>query len=303
MKNIITILAVALLSFTVNAKTAKKPTLKLTTDNTISLNGPVSSASVQEVQVAVTKLDQELKSGYPIYLVLNTPGGSIQAGLELIEFLTSLNRPVHTVTIFAASMGWQIAQHLGKRYILSYGVLMSHKASGGFRGEFPGQIDSRYGFWLDRINQMDSVTVKRTKGKQTLKSYRAQYENELWLTGPKAVKMGYAYKTVKMRCTKSLSSQAKVVNVRTIFGNVALTFSGCPSISGPTGIAATLRTSKGTMTLEDFNKQGGVFSGDNTNGYADLFALDPKVSNSSILEGLKKFEYKYKNKEAVIKGY
>ena len=281
------------------------PTVKLTLDNTISLNGPVDESSVQAVQLKAKKLDLALKSGYPIYLVLNTPGGSIQAGLELIEFLNSLNRPVHTVTIFAASMGWQIAQHLGNRYVLNYGVLMSHKASGGFRGEFPGQIDSRYGFWLGRINQMDMQTVKRTKGKQSVKSYRSQYENELWRGGPDAVKEGYADRVVKMSCSKELSLTNEEVAIQTFFGDIVLTFSGCPSITGPTGVVAKLRTNQGMMTLKDFNDKGGVFSTDNTTGgyYTELYALNSKVNQEVIMEEFKKHEYKFNNKSAVIKSY
>jgi len=309
MRNKLTILSAifaVLLLGTTTAHAKKRlstPTVKLTEDNTIALNGPVDDSSVQAVQLKAKKLDLSLKSGYPIYLVLNTPGGEIQAGLELIEFLNSLNRPVHTVTLFAASMGWQIAQHLGNRYILNYGVLMSHKASGGFQGEFPGQIDSRYGFWLGRINQMDTQTVKRTKGKQSLKSYRAQYENELWLGGPDAVKKGYANKVVKMSCSKELSLSNEEVKVSTFFGSVVLTFSGCPSITGPTGMSAKLRTNQGLMTLGDFNAKGGTFITDNRNTYSDLYALDTKVNQELILEEFKKHEYKFNNKSAVIKGY
>ena len=112
-------------------------------------------------------MDASLKSGYPIYLFLNTPGGSIQAGLELIEGLNGINRPIHTVTLFAASMGWQLVQHLGTRYVLKYGVLMSHKARGQFSGEFGGgasQMDARYGLWLKRVHIME--TLQYTRGKK-----------------------------------------------------------------------------------------------------------------------------------------
>ena len=52
---------------------------------------------------------------------------------------------------------------------------------------FPGQVNSRLNFWLDRIAFMDQNVVNRSKGKQTLKSYQDAYENELWLTAQKAI--------------------------------------------------------------------------------------------------------------------
>ena len=183
-------------------------------------------------------MDADLKSGYPIYLFLDTPGGSIQAGLELIEFLNGLNRPVHTVTLFAASMGWQLLQHLESRYVLKYGVLMSHKAYGGFRGEFGGgqsQLDSRYGLWLRRINLMDEQTVKRTGGKKTLKQYRSEYDNELWLNGKEAVENGYADEVVTVKCDKGLQGVDR--QEFSFFGmNIVVLFDKCPIRTYPADI-------------------------------------------------------------------
>ena len=149
-----------LVSLTVNAKD-----ITLTNTNTIILNDQVDSNSVSQVMQEVQKLDSTVKSGEPIYLFLNTPGGSIQDGLELMEYLNSLNRPIHTITLFAASMGFQIVQSQGERYILKNGILMSHKARGGISGEFgdgESQLDSRYKLWLNRILELDNVTVSRT---------------------------------------------------------------------------------------------------------------------------------------------
>ena len=296
-------------SVTVQAKGI--PTLKLTTDNTITLNGPVTNKSVQEVELAAKELDATLKSGYPIYLVLNTPGGSIQSGLELIEFLNSLNRPVRTVTIFAASMGWQIVQHLGNRYILNYGVLMSHKASGGFSGEFPGQLDSRLSFWKRRLYLMDKVTVARTKGKQTLKSYYGMMENELWLGGQDSVRLGYADRVIKMSCSKQLADKRQIITITTFFGSFKLKFSACPTVTGPVGVVAMIRTNQGLMTVEEFNKKGGVFRNEmikNDQGYYNsyeypLYALNPNVTHDKIVQEMKKQKYEFNNHKAIIKSY
>jgi ATP-dependent Clp protease, protease subunit len=292
------------------AMAQKTPTVNLTTDNTIVLNGPVNDASVRKVQMDAKRLDASLDSNYPLFLILNTPGGSIQSGLELIEFLQSLNRPVHTITIFSASMGWQIAQHLNGRLIINYGVLMSHRAFGGFRGEFPGQLDSRLEFWKRRVYEMDQVTVNRTKGKQTMESYQAAMANELWIGGQDAVEMGYADRVVRMRCSKELSNQLETVAVRTFFGSINLVFSGCPTVTGPVGVSALIRTNKGMMTIEEFTEQGGVFRGEmfgepslySAHVY-ELYALSPQANHENILSELKKHEYRMNNHEAVVKSY
>jgi ATP-dependent protease ClpP protease subunit len=185
MKQLIFFIAALAVTFTVQATE-----VELTSDNTVILDEAVSSESVGKVMREAKALDAKLQSGYPIYLFLYTPGGSIQAGAELIEYLEGLNRPVHTVTLFAASMGFQIVQHMGKRYVMKYGVLMSHKARGSFSGTFGGgvsQMDTRYSLWLRRIILMDEQTVKRTGGKQTLKTYINAYSPELWLNGAEAV--------------------------------------------------------------------------------------------------------------------
>jgi ATP-dependent protease ClpP protease subunit len=233
----------------------------LTKDNTLVLDDSFSGKSVSQLIQQARKMDSDLQSGYPIYLFLNTPGGSIQAGLELIEALNGINRPVHTVTLFAASMGWQLAQHLGNRYILKYGVLMSHKASGSISGEFGGgfsQIDSRYGLWLRRINIMDEHTVKRTNGKKTLQQYRSEYDNELWINGQEAVDNGYADEVVTVKCGQGLDG-TKNADANFMGFRLKLTLSACPIVTYPIDISLELRTNKGLMSLDQFLNEGGKF--------------------------------------------
>jgi ATP-dependent Clp protease, protease subunit len=257
MKKFLVALFAIFLSFTISAAE-----VKLTADNTVVLRESFNPNSVTSLKQELLRLNANLKSGYPIYLVLYTPGGSIQKGLELFEFVKGLNRPVHTVTVFAASMGFQTVQSLGKRYILKYGVLMSHKARGGFSGEFGGglsQLDSRYNMWLKRIDMLDQTTVARTNGKQTLKSYRAAYDNELWLNGPEAVKKGYADEVATVVCDSTLTSQ-KIEKVFDFgFFRARLLFSGCPMITSPLGIVGELLTNKGYMTVKEFLAANGKF--------------------------------------------
>jgi ATP-dependent Clp protease protease subunit len=267
---------------------ADSSSIILSKDNTIVLSSPVDDMSAAKVIQEARQLDASLKSGYPIVLVLNTPGGSIQAGLELIEALKSLNRPVQTLTIFAASMGFQIAQHLDQRNIIQYGVLMSHKAFGGFEGEFGGdglsQLDSRYGFWLKRIKTMDEQAVKRTKGKQTLKSYRAAYENELWLSGEESVSQGYADKVVNARCDSSLNG-SRFEEVSFFGMTFKIEFSTCPLITAPLNISVMVHTSAGAIPMSEFLQKGGLmgvecpqstYSSYSSSVYGPVSASEPK---------------------------
>jgi len=223
--------------FLTTASYAKSKTFNvtLTTDNTIYLTTYFDSESVAKVMARAKYLDSRMKSNEPLYFVLDSGGGSIWAGLELIENLRNLNRPVRTITMFAASMGFQTVNGLSTRLIQETGVLMAHKARGGFYGEFPGQLDSRYRLWLNRVTQMDKKVVKRTKGKHTLKSYRSLIENEYWCEGQECIDQGFADVLVRAKCDKSLSG-FREENYRFLWNGHAIelvwTYDACPLNTG-----------------------------------------------------------------------
>lgn len=206
MKKLLILVSLFLASTVAQAKTFK---VTLTEDNTIAMSDYFYSSSVAKVVHQAKILDTKLPSKEPLYLIIDSGGGSIVAGLELIENLRNLDRPVRTITMFAASMGFQTVEGLGVRMIQRDGTLMSHKARGGFYGEFPGQLDSRYGFWLKKLKEIDKRTVRRTKGKHTLKSYENLIENEYWCTGKDCITQGFADVLVKARCDKSLAGTKK----------------------------------------------------------------------------------------------
>lgn len=234
-------------------------TVTLSKSNLLVLGGEVNGESTSDIISKAKQLDDKLNSGKarllgnkdPLYLFLNSPGGSIQSGLELIEALKGIGRPVNTVTLFAASMAFQLVQNLDDRLILKNGVLMSHQASGEFAGSFggvhPNQIDNRYQLWSDRMKELDEQTVSRTNGKQTYESYIKEYDHEVWLTGTKSVDRGYADKIVLIKCDSSLSG---VTTKHLDFMGLDITYDldNCPLNTSPMNIKVSAPAGKELTT-------------------------------------------------------
>lgn len=243
MKSIITFVAGLVIGLLLNVTTAAAATpvvqkVILTKDNTLVMNNYYDGETVANVTQKAKEMDAKLPSKEAIYLVIDSGGGSIDAGIEMIQNLNTLNRPVHTITLFSASMGFQTVQGVtGRRLITTNGTLMSHKARGGFSGEFPGQLDSRYSYYLKRVLRLDAVAVARTGGKHNAKSYAALIENEYWCDGQDCIDQGFADAVINPSCDNSLGgTQNKLYDRFVYMGHVVEivdVMSNCPLITSP----------------------------------------------------------------------
>lgn len=212
------LLAVVLVPVASLSKESAPSTILLTSDNLLVLSGEVNGDSVGAVIRDAKELDAKMTGRFgnhttPLYLYINSPGGSIISGMEMIEALKGLGRPVNTITAFGASMAFQVSQALDKRYVTKSGIMMSHRAAGQIQGSFggtaPSQMDSRYHLWLQITKELDEVAVARTNGRQTLESYQKSYANEMWLTGQESIAGGYADEITKVKCGKGLEGNNK----------------------------------------------------------------------------------------------
>lgn len=247
------LLFLSLFAFSANAQAQRH--VVLSEANSLVLNDYVYAESVNKVIQKAQYLDTTFPNGGPIYLVLYTGGGSIVDGIDLIQALNGLKRPVHTIVIHAYSMGFTITQHLGQRYILEQGNLMQHNASGQFRGEFPGQVNNQLNYWVRKIYKLEEATARRT-GK-SVKHLRAMFDNEYWCTGADCIKAGFADHIITASCDHTLTGtqtqtdkiplgidQGKVVNLV-----ITAEMAKCPLSPNP---------SKVELSLDGGNPFGGV---------------------------------------------
>lgn len=206
--------------------------ITLNSENTVSLFGPVDRSSIGDVMHELNRLSQIGKKEDPIYLILYTPGGSVMAGLELINYMNTLRRPVHSVAIFAASMGFHILENSPVRYITKYSTVMSHRASGGFDGDIPQQVTSRLNHVIQLVDKMDEQVISRTNGKFNKKSYLELVRDEYWVVGDNAIKDGFADEVAALKCDDSLNGTTERSFSMGPF-SVRAKVSKCPLITAP----------------------------------------------------------------------
>ena len=97
-------------------------------DRIATLSGGVSTGSIAKVVKQV--LEYESQSHEPIWLLIDSFGGSVDAGFILIDLMKSIKSPVYViVTSKAYSMGAIITVYAEKGYIYRHATMMLHEAS------------------------------------------------------------------------------------------------------------------------------------------------------------------------------
>lgn len=95
----------------------------------INLTGLVNEISAINVIIQLLNFNSEDQST-PIYLYINSPGGSIQHGLAIYDTIEHINAPVYTIcTGLAASMGAFLLScgHKGNRYAFKHSRILIHQ--------------------------------------------------------------------------------------------------------------------------------------------------------------------------------
>jgi len=110
---------------------------RLLKERVIFLVGPVNDATANLVVAQMLFLESE-NPDKDIYFYLNSPGGSVSAGLAIYDTMQFIKPDVSTLCIGqAASMGAFLltAGAKGKRYCLPNSRVMIHQPLGGFQGQ------------------------------------------------------------------------------------------------------------------------------------------------------------------------
>ena len=110
---------------------------RLLKDRIVMLCGEVTD-DLANLVVSQLLFLESVDSKKPVFLYINSPGGSVTAGMAIYDTMNYISCPVHTICMgLAASMGAFLLSggDKGHRYALPNAEIMIHQPSGGARGQ------------------------------------------------------------------------------------------------------------------------------------------------------------------------
>jgi len=162
---------------------------KLLKERIIFLSGPIDDHMANTVVAQLLHLASK-DSEKEIKLYINSPGGSVTAGLAIYDTMQYIKPDVSTVSIgMSASMGALIlaAGTKGKRYALPNSEILLHQVMGGAKGQ-ASEIEITAKQILRIKEQMNKIMAKHTG--QSLAKIAQDTDRDFYLSAEEAKKYG-----------------------------------------------------------------------------------------------------------------
>ena len=171
---------------------------RLLKERVVFLVGPVNDATANLIVAQLLFLESE-NPDKDIYFYINSPGGSVSAGLAIYDTMQFIKPDVSTLCIGqAASMGAFLltAGAKGKRFCLPNSRVMIHQPMGGFQGQASDiEIHAREILYLRaRLNE---IMAKHTG--QPIERIERDTDRDNFLSGAEAVEYGLVDKVLTTR--------------------------------------------------------------------------------------------------------
>ena len=163
---------------------------RLLKDRIIWLGSEVRDENANEIAAKLLLLAAE-DPERDIYLYINSPGGSITAGMAIYDTMQFIPNDVVTVGIgMAASMGQLLltAGTKGKRYITPNARVLLHQPHGGFGGT-SSDIQTQAALILDMKKRLAEITAAQT-GK-SVEQINADGDRDRWFSAEEALEYGF----------------------------------------------------------------------------------------------------------------
>jgi ATP-dependent Clp protease, protease subunit len=176
---------------------------RLLKDRIVFLGSPVTDDVANLITAQLLFLESE-DPEKDIHFYVNSPGGSVSAGLAIYDTMQYIRPPVSTLCLGqAASMAaWLLAAGAkGKRFALPHSRIMIHQPLGGVQGQ-ASDIDIQAREILRIREQMNNILVKHTG--QSLTKIQRDTDRDMFMNGKQAVEYGIVDEVIVTRPNKKI---------------------------------------------------------------------------------------------------
>ena len=137
----------------------------------------------------------------PIHFYINSPGGSVYAGLGIYDIMQHVRCPVYTYCVgLAASMGSLLlaAGEKGHRHSLPHSRIMIHQPLGGAQGQCSDiQIQANE---IQKLkDQLNGIYIKHSSVEMTKEKIEAATDRDNYLSPQEAVELGLIDKVIERK--------------------------------------------------------------------------------------------------------
>ena len=178
---------------------------RLLKDRIIMLSGEINDTISNLVVAQLLFLESE-DPDKDIHLYINSPGGSITAGMAIYDTMKYINSDVSTICIgMAASMGSFLLSSgaKGKRFALPNSEIMIHQPLGGFQGQAT-DFDIHAKRILKIKESLNKILSENTN--QPIEKIKADVERDYFMTSDEAMNYGLVDKVIT---NKEIGSENK----------------------------------------------------------------------------------------------
>ncbi len=171
---------------------------RLLKERVVFLVGPVEDYTANVVVAQLLFLESE-NPDKDIHLYINSPGGSVTAGLAIYDTMQFIKPDISTLCIGqAASMGALLltAGTKGKRFALPHARCMIHQQLGGFSGQ-ASDIDIHAQEILKVRDNLNSILKEHTG--QSLKNIQKDTDRDNFMSATESAKYGLIDKVINKR--------------------------------------------------------------------------------------------------------
>jgi len=171
---------------------------RLLKDRIILLGFPIDDHIANLVVAQLLFLESE-DPEKDIYLYINTPGGSVTAGMAIYDTMQYIKPDVVTICVGqAASMGAVLlsAGTKGKRYALPHSRIMIHQPIGGIQGQATDIII--HAEEIKRIKKMLNEILSKHTG-QPLEKIEKDVERDYFMSAEEAKEYGIVDRVIEKR--------------------------------------------------------------------------------------------------------